>query len=164
MGKKLSERSRTLGFFAGLLAFVLSAALGVAFLGLVVKTHELFACSTLEAPGVVGTWQGKWHDVPSVTLTIGRDGEHLTGTVLFQPAVKTDQGSKATGFPVTVALKDARFDGKTLWFRLDDNRASRELRDSGIEMTLTNSDHAQLRLGACGREGQCDEVVMIKTA
>jgi hypothetical protein len=166
MSRNRAERSRALGFFGGLSAFVLSAALGVAFVGLVVKTHELFACATFPGPTVIGTWQGQLHDLPAVTLTISREGEQLTGTVLFQPVVKTEQGARLAGTPVTVPLKDAWFDGKTLRFKLDDSRAARELRESGIEMTLTNADHAQLRLAACSYDGgpKCEEVALTRTA
>ena len=176
MGKQLYRDSRPLGSIGGLVAFVLSAAMGVAFVMLVDKTHNLFsggADGTADMAGaisadqaVVGTWQGKWHDVPSVTVTIGRQGNQLTGTVIFQAVHRTAVGAQLSGASVTVPLKDARFDGRTLRFKLDDSRAARELRESGIEMTLTSANHAELKLAACKQDGgwDCEEVIMTKTA
>lgn len=174
--------SRSLGLVGGLLAFVLSAIMGVAFVMVVNKTHDLFSSAVFEdgVPNVaavlgwqeqtvVGTWQGKWHDIPSVTVTIGREGDQLTGSVIFQEVLKTQNGPGLAGVSVTVPLKDASFDGKTLRFKLDDSRAARDLRELGLEMTLISANQAELILAACKDSGawskwDCEEVVMTKTA
>ena len=65
---KINSGSRPMGLIGALLAFGLSAAMGVAFVLLVDKTHDLFSSAALEESaafqeqGVVGTWQGRWHD------------------------------------------------------------------------------------------------------
>jgi hypothetical protein len=177
---KLNSGPRPLSLMSALLAFALSAAMGVAFVMVVNKTHDLFSNAAfadrmpnVAAPfgwqeqTVVGTWEGKWHDVPSVTVTIGRRGDQLTGTVIFQAVLKTASGPKPTGAPVSVPLKDARFDGRTLRFKLDDERAAQDWRESGIEMTLTGANRAELRLAApsSGMDAwEFEEVVMTKTA
>ena len=67
MSRQLSGRSRRLEFFGVLLAFVLSAAMGVAFVALVDKTHDLFSGAAGTVPAVAGIWQGKWHALRSMT-------------------------------------------------------------------------------------------------
>jgi hypothetical protein len=178
---KLNSGSRPLSLVSALSAFALSAAMGAAFVMVVNKTHDLFSSATfadgvpnVAAPfgwqeqTVVGTWEGKWHDVPSVTVTIGRQGDQLTGTVIFQAVLKSRSGPKPTGAPVSIPLKDARFDGKTLRFKVDDNRAARDWRESGMEMTLTSANRAELRLAHEQSSGmdawEFEEVVMTKTA
>lgn len=48
MGKRVSNGSRTFNFISNLLAFVLSAVMGIAFVMLVDKTHDLFSDFTLQ--------------------------------------------------------------------------------------------------------------------
>lgn len=179
--RKQNGGSRPLGLIGAFLAFGLSAAMGLAFVLVVDKTHDLFFSSAFEgsapnvaaSPGwqeqtVVGTWEGKLHDIPSVQVTIRRNGDQLTGTVMFQPLLQTSAGPKPAGKPVSVPLKDARFDGKTLRFKLDDSRAACDLRESGIEMTLTSANQAELKVA--DRESkrsdrwEFEEIVMTKTA
>lgn len=162
MGNHLNGGSRALNSMSALLAFVLSALMGIGFVTLTDKTHDWLAVAPFEEEAVVGTWQGKWHGVPSVKVTIGRDGDKLSGSVVFQAVRKTENGPKLTGAPVTLALKEAKFDGKTLHFKLDDQGASQELRDSGIEMTLTSANQAELRIAS--RAADSEWVTMIKNA
>ena len=62
---KLSSGPRPLGLLSALLAFGLSAAMGVAFVIVVNKAHDLFSGAAFEESAVfqeqavVGTWQGK---------------------------------------------------------------------------------------------------------
>lgn len=170
MGKRVSSGSRAFNFINTLLAFVLSGVMGVAFVMLVEKTHDLLAATALEGrwqeQAVLGTWQGKWHGVPSVMVTIDRVGNQLTGTIVFQAVLKTEHGPQLTGAPVILVLKEARFDGRTLHFKLDDQRAAREIRESGIEMTLTSANQAELRLATSEHGGAWDyeAVLMTKSA
>lgn len=170
MGKLVSSSSRAFNFTSSLLAFALSAVMGVAFVMLVDKTHDLLSATALEGgwqeQAVLGTWQGKWRGVPSVIVTIDRVGNQLTGTVVFQAVLKTEHGPQLTGASVTLVLKEARFDGRTLHFKLDDQRAALEIRESGIEMTLTSANQAELRLASSDHGGAWDyeAVVMTKSA
>ena len=164
MSKQLYGSSRALNFMSAVLAFVLSAVMGIAFVALVDKTHDLLSRAAFEKEAVVGTWQGKWQGVPSVLVTIDRDGDKLSGTVVFQAVRKTENGPKATGAPVILALKEARFDGKTLRFKVDDQRAAQDLRESGIEMTLISANQAELRVASTkyGGAWNYEAVTMIK--
>jgi len=67
---------------SALLAFALSAAMGVAFVMVVNKTHDLFSSTTFEEQTVVGTLNSTWHDLRSVTITIGHQIANLTAQVL----------------------------------------------------------------------------------
>jgi hypothetical protein len=174
-------RSRPFGLIGSLLAFALSAVLGIAFVLLVNKTHDLFSSSVFERgipqlvaslgwedQNLVGTWEGRWHDEPVLKVMVDRSGDQLSGKVIFQPIGITQAGARINGAPVSVPFKDARFDGKTLRFRLDDERAAQAWRAAGVEMTLTSANQAALKLAGCfnaedTREG-FGEVVLIKTA
>jgi hypothetical protein len=59
-------------------------------------------------------------------------------------------------------LKEAGFDGRTLRFKLDDPRAAQDLSESGIEMTLTSANQAELNV-ATGEPGSAwnHEAVMV---
>jgi hypothetical protein len=56
-----------------------------------VLRNSVFEGSTPNASSLIwlaGTdscrhWEGKFHDIPSVTVRIGRNGDQLTGTVMF---------------------------------------------------------------------------------
>ena len=174
-------RTRPFGLIGSLLAFALSAVLGIGFILLVNKTHDLFSNAAFEQgipnlvaslgweeQTLVGTWEGRWHDEPALKVMVDRSGDQLSGRVIFQPIGRTQSGAKINGTPVSVPFKDARFDGKTLRFRLDDERAAQAWRAAGVEMTLTSANHAALKLAGClntedSREG-FEEVVLIKTA
>lgn len=80
MGKISSTRA--LGLMRALLAFALSAVMGVAFVLLVNKTHDLFSSTTFEEQTVVGTLNSTWQDLRSMTVTIGRQIANLTAQVL----------------------------------------------------------------------------------
>jgi hypothetical protein len=167
MGKKLYDGARALNFKSSLLAFVLSAVMGIAFVALTNKTHDLLSTSAFAEQAVVGTWEGRWNGVPSVMVTIDRDGDKLSGTVVFQAVRKTEGGPKPSGAPVIIRLKEAKFDGRTLHFKLDDiqgQRAAAELRESGIDMTLTSATRAELRIASSNTKGAWDyePVTMIK--
>jgi hypothetical protein len=169
MDKQEYSGPPSLNFMSGLLAFVLSALMGIVFVTLVDKTHHLFANAApaaFEEQTVVGTWHGKWHGVPSVMVTIDRDGEQLSGIVVFQAVRQTENGPKLTGAPVRLPLKEARFDGKTLHFKLDDPGSSKELRNTGIEMILTSDNQAELRIASTNHDGyeQEESVTLIKHA
>ena len=55
---------------------------------------------------------------------------------------------------------------RTLHFKLDDQRAAREIRESGIEMTLTTANQAELSLAISELGGAVDyeAVMMTKSA
>jgi hypothetical protein len=153
--------------FSGLAAFILSAALGLGFALVINRTHDLFALPSFEEKAILGTWQGNWHDVPAVTITINRDGEELTGTVVFQLVLKTAEGPRAVGEPVRIPLQNAKFDGKTLRFRVDDQRTTRSLGERNVELTLTDTNQAELNVTAgCKYDGtyQSQELKMLRTA
>ena len=162
MGKQLYGGSRALNFMRGLLAFVLSALMGIGFVALTDKTHDWLAGAAFEQQAVVGTWQGNCPGIPSIMVTIDRDGDKLSGTVVFQAIRKTESGPKPSSAPVTLALREGNFDGKTLHFKLDDQRASPELRESGIEMTLTSANQAELKIASTAWDSE--SVTMIKNA
>jgi hypothetical protein len=84
MAKRLNSGSRAWNSVSGLLAFVLSAIMGLGLVTLVEKTHELLSSPAFDEQAVLGTWQGKWHGVPSVMVTINHNGDQLSGTVVFQ--------------------------------------------------------------------------------
>jgi hypothetical protein len=162
-----TSNSGRMGIFSGLAAFILSATLGLGFVVLVNRTHTLFAAGSSEEKAIVGTWQGNWHDVPAVTITVNRSGGELTGTVVFQPVLKTEGGSRAVGEPVRIALKNAKFDGKTLRFRVDEQQSVRSLGEREVELTLTNADQAELKVTSrCQYDGsfQSQELKMLRTA
>jgi hypothetical protein len=161
MGKQVTRAREVL---TGFLAFVLSAILGLGFAVLVNKTHDFLAGRGIETQTLVGTWQGTWHDVPAVTMTIDRQGEQLTGFMVFQAVLKTSEGPQSAGNPITVPLKEATFDGKTLRFKLEDQRAARDFTGARIEMTLTSANQAQLKVAANNDSSACQEVKMTKTA
>ena len=165
MGKRLNRGSRAWNCISGLLAFVLSAIMGLGFVTLVEKTHDLLSSAAFSDQTVVGTWQGKWHGVPSVMVTIDRNGDQLSGTLVFQAVHKTENGPRLMGASVTLPLKEAKFDGRTLRFKLDDERATQDIRASGIEMTLTSANQAELRV-ATGKHGNAwnyEAVMMTKS-
>jgi hypothetical protein len=166
MTKTTSDSGR-MSVFSVLAAFILSGALGLGFAVVVNRTHDLFAEPSFEEKAILGTWQGNWHDVPAVTITVNRDGGELTGTVVFQPVLKTDEGLKAVGEPVRIALKNAQFDGKTLRFRVDDQRTTRSLGERNVELTLTDTNQAELKVTAgCQYDGtyESQKLKMMRTA
>lgn len=161
MGKQRTSVREVLTAFS---ALVLSAVLGLGFTLLVNKTHDFLARDNMQEQAVVGTWQGSWQDVPAVTVKIDREGDQLTGSVAFQAVVRTGAGSQLIGNPVTVPLKDVRFDGRTLHFKVDDLRAARTFRDSGMEITLTSAKEAELKVTRCPYGNEYDIVRLTKTA
>ena len=71
MGNRSNTGSRALNVTRSLPAFVLSAILGIAFVAVVNKTHDMFAS---EDQTVLGTWQGTWYGLPSLKMNILREG------------------------------------------------------------------------------------------
>ena len=71
---KLGSGPRPLGLLSALLAFGLSAAMGVAFVIVVNKAHDLLSSDAFEESAefqehaVIGAWQGNWHDVPQFSV------------------------------------------------------------------------------------------------
>ena len=69
MGVRTNTRSPALNITRSLPAFVLSAILGIAFVAVVNKTHNLFAS---EHQTVRGAWQGTWAWTAISQLNIAR--------------------------------------------------------------------------------------------
>ena len=75
---RLNSGSRPLGVMKALLAFVLSAAMGVAFVMLVNKTHYLFSRAAFEDGSP--TWQPRWGGANRRSSVPGR----VNGTTCLQ--------------------------------------------------------------------------------
>jgi hypothetical protein len=164
---KTTSNTGRMGIFSGLGAFILSAALGLGFALMVNRTHDLFAAPPFAENVILGTWQGSLDNVPAITITVNRDGSELTGTVVFQPVIKTNEGPKAVGEPVRISLRNAKFDGKTLRFQIDDTAIAEASVERTVELTLTDNNQAELRLsGGCKYDGtyQSQELNMLRMA
>jgi hypothetical protein len=142
--------SRLSNLLSGASAFVLSAILGMGFVMLVDKTHYLFAGLQGCRQSIEGTWIGILHDVPAVLITVHRSGDELAGTVAFRAVLNDANGVHPTGDPVMLQLEDLSFDGRTLHFKVADQRALPAIQESGVEMTLIGNDQAEMRCPACG--------------
>ncbi len=159
--KSISKPSSFPSGISYLAAFLLSAILGTGFALFVNETHNFMAGKQSE-PVIEGTWQGSWHGQPAVEITINHSGDQLSGTAVFRSIKKDTTGPDIVGNSVSVALRDANFDGKTLRFKLADRPVAT---DSSIEMTLIGANEAELRYVGCRLSARDGEIVkMTKTA
>jgi hypothetical protein len=102
--------------------------------------------SAADSP-VAGTWRGKLHDLPAVTLSVNNDGGQLNGTILFyflHRNTEQDPWQVDAAHSITLPLIDPKFDGKTLSFQVSHKLAHppRTLNDppSSFQMRLTGKD------------------------
>jgi len=107
-----------------------------------VQAAELYAqrVDTSAKQSVVGVWQAKIDDLPSVDLDLREDGKSLAGTVVFYRVADDGDGPKVTG-KAELALIDPRFDGTTLVF-------SYRRKDGVVQkarMKLVSNDEAVLK-------------------
>jgi hypothetical protein len=72
MRNQSNTGSGALSALRSLPAFVLSAILGVGFVAVVNKTHDLF--SGFEQKSVIVTWGANWPGMPTVRLKLFREG------------------------------------------------------------------------------------------
>ncbi len=152
----LGGKSRISSNFSVLLSLVLSAALGLGFVALVNKGHELLSPMQTREQRALGTWQGNSQGVPAVWLRIECDGYQLHGTAVLRTI--DERNPLSSDSPVTLNLDEATFDGQTLHFRLAGNRGGVDLFPSAIHMTVIGDNEAQLKLTTAGRN---DEVVTV---
>ena len=68
MGNRQNGDPRAFSLFRTFLAFFLSAVMGLAFVGVVNKAHDLFARSECQQPRMLGAGPVDWHGLPSHLL------------------------------------------------------------------------------------------------
>jgi hypothetical protein len=72
--------------------------------------------STMTASPVVGTWEGKTNELPSVELTLREEGGHLAGTIAFYFQTRGDDGSWRLGPKTEVPLLSPKLEVNVLTF------------------------------------------------
>jgi biopolymer transport protein ExbD len=97
-----------------------------------------------ESP-LVGTWQGKIHDLPAVTLNLHDTGGKLSGDIVFY-MIRNDgagyyEDSKAAGSPTE--LTNVKFDGTALTFEVSH-------RNAHPPRTLNDAEPVKFRLTLTG--------------
>jgi hypothetical protein len=84
-----------------------------------------------------GTWEGKFHSLPYITLNIKADGDKLSGTVVFFRIVNKGDGEQMDG-QVEVPMTEPKFDGTTLVFQIKPPGA--DAKAFGMELKLTSAN------------------------
>jgi hypothetical protein len=101
---------------------------------------------------IAGTWQGKLHNLPAITLTLHETGGKVSGNIVFYFIRNNGAGfyedSKSAGAPTE--LMNTSFDGKTLTFEVSHRNAHppRTLNDTEpvrFQMEITGKDEGQLK-------------------
>lgn len=104
----------------------------------IVSAILLSSCAGTQSP-IVGTWEGRMHDLPAVELTVRGGSGPLGGTIAFY-VQSQDAGTWKTERQIEEPLIEPRFDGRVLSFQL-----------------LAGHGHAD---AADGVEGPADEQVL----
>lgn len=94
----------------------------------------------------VGVWQGEVASQPAVTITLGRDGEDLEGTIVFDMWSREGGQPRIIGHDAHVMIH-LRVDGNVLVF--DVIRRS-DAKDMHWTMRLTGEDKGVLECPDCG--------------
>jgi hypothetical protein len=105
-------------------------------------------CTRTESP-IVGTWQGKLHDLPGATLVVKNDNGKLTGSIVFYLQQRDGDSWKVVYENMEPLIKP-RLDGQTFFFQVSHENAHPG--ESGpsdppvkFEVTLTGKDEGTLR-------------------
>ncbi|HET6206663.1 MAG TPA: hypothetical protein VFD98_07630 [Terracidiphilus sp.] len=110
------------------------------------------AAQTSNALQWVGVWQGELDGQPGVTVTLGRDGGELAGTIVFN-VVSRDGGEAHVIGHDAHALTHVRLDDHTLAFQVIRLGDGRELH---LTMRLSDDEKAQLQCADCGGPSPVD--------
>ncbi len=110
------------------------------------------AAQTSNALQWVGVWQGELDGQPGVTVTLGRDGGELAGTIVFN-VVSRDGGEAHVIGHDAHALTHVRLDNHTLAFQVIRLGDGRELH---LTMHLSGDEKAQLQCADCGGPSPVD--------
>lgn len=86
---------------------------------------------------IAGTWEGKFHSLPYITLNVKTDGDKLSGTVVFFRIVNKGDGEHVDG-QVEVPMTEPKFDGTTLVFQI--KPPAPDAKAFGMELKLTSAD------------------------
>ena len=98
----------------------------------------------------VGVWEGQLEGKPGVTVTLGRDGGDLQGTIVFNVVARGDgEEPHVIGHDAHV-LTHVNLEGSTLGFHVIRLGDGRELH---LTMRLTDGDKAVLECADCGGPG-----------
>lgn len=127
-------------------------------------TISIVGIAVARESSIAGTWQGKLHDLPAITLSVTDEGGNLSGTILFyllrydgQAWTVDKEGS------VPLPLIDPKLDGKLFSFKVSHREAHppETLNDPPVvfEMRLTGTNQAELKNMS---EDQDDSVKMLR--
>jgi hypothetical protein len=94
----------------------------------------------------VGVWQGELDGQTGVTVTLGRDGGDLEGTIVFNVVERDGGQARVIGHDAHVLIR-VRVDENALGFQVIRSSDARELH---LTMRLTAQGKAQLECGDCG--------------
>jgi hypothetical protein len=113
-----------------------------------------------EPAAVVGTWEGKYHSVPAITLNIKADGDKLSGTAIFYRIVDRGDGAKVDG-QVEVDLIEPKLVGASLLFKVKPPAppgTGAEAKALEMELKLTGADEGLvITKRAAAAEGEDEE-------
>jgi len=100
---------------------------------------------------VAGTWRGKLHNLPAITLTVNNNDGKLSGTILFyflHRNTEQDPWQADAAHSMTLPLIAPEFDGTILSFQVSHKEAHppRTLNDppSSFQMRLTGKSEGEL--------------------
>lgn len=105
----------------------------------------------------VGVWQGELDGQPGVTVTLGRDGGDLEGTIVFNVVSREGGEAHVIGHDAHVLIQ-MQLEGRTLSFQVIRSGDSRVLH---LTMRLTSHGKAVLECADCGGSG-ATELTWIK--
>jgi hypothetical protein len=119
-----------------------------------------------ESP-VAGTWQGRLHGLPAVTLSVKEDGQKLSGTVLFYLLRYNGHSwTVDTKHSLTLSIIDPKLKGQILFFKVSHREAHppRTLSDPPVpfQLRLTGKNEAELERMDEGKTGKQDNPLKMR--
>src|ERR1041384_1533901 len=89
-----------------------------------------------------GQWQGRVKDMPAVTLKIGDDAGKLSGTAIFFVVKDQGNGPQVIG-QLQVPMIHPRYDGRALYFEINQDRPNSPPGLVHFKMRLLNADEGE---------------------
>jgi len=106
----------------------------------------------------VGVWQGELDGVPSVVLTLARDGGKLEGTLVLNMITREGGAPRIVAHEVHVLLR-TRTQGDSLAFQVE--RIDRSAAPMDFTVQLTSETSARIHCLNCGDDAPTVEITRL---